>query len=218
MSLLSGKMPGMKSNPEITGTANPLISFWGNFPDIGIKKWIFISSVIFICGLLVGVANPSIDVFSSLDYLIELADSTASLSSFGLFLFYMINNIFKVVLSFIFSPLLCILPLLSLFINGWMISNVGYFIVDVHQYSIGYYIMGLLPHGIFEIPALIIGQAAALSVGAMAVAAVFIKERRAEMFPHLRKNLKYLAFVILLLVVAAAVEAFITPSVLSILD
>jgi stage II sporulation protein M len=130
----------------------------------------------------------------------------------------MINNIFKVVLSFLFSPLLCILPLLSLFINGWMISNVGYFIVDVHQYSIGYYIMGLLPHGIFEIPALIIGQAAALSVGAMTIAAVLNKERRAELFPHLRKYLKYLGFVVLLLIVAAGIEAFITPTVLSLFE
>jgi stage II sporulation protein M len=207
-------MPGMKSNQVFTATVNPFASFWHNFPDIGIKKWVIISSVIFISGLIVGIINPSIDAFASLDYLIDLADSTSSLSPFGLFLFYMINNVFKVILSFIFSPFLCILPLLSLFVNGWMISNVGYFIVDIHQYSIGYYMAGLLPHGIFEIPALIIGQAAALSLGAMAVAAVFIKERRAELFPHLRKNLKYLGFVILLLVIAAVIEAFITPAVL----
>ncbi|NLL90140.1 MAG: stage II sporulation protein M [Dehalococcoidales bacterium] len=208
----------MKSNHEITGAANPFTSFWGNFPDIGIKKWIIISSFIFICGLLIGIIYPSIDFFSSLDYLIELADNVSHLSSFGLFLFFMINNIFKIIMSFIFSPLLCILPLLSLFVNGWMIANVGYFIVDIHQYSIGYYILGLLPHGIFEIPALIIGQAAALSVGTMVIAAVFIKERRAKLFIHLRENLKYLGFVVLLLIVAAGVEAYITPSILRLFE
>ncbi len=215
MCLLSGKMPGMKNNQEITGTVNPLVSFRDNFPDIGIKKWILISSVLFVAGLLIGIINPSTDIFNSLDYLIGIAGDTTSLSSFGLFFFYAINNIFKIILSFIFSPLLCILPVLSLIMNGWIISNVGYYIIDVQQYSAGFFIMGILPHGIFEIPALIIGQAAALSLGAMTVAAVFIKERRAQLFPHLRKNLKYLGLVVLLLIIAAGIEAFITPSVLS---
>ena len=218
MSLLSGKMPGMNSNQGITGTACPISSFWHNFPDIGIKKWILISSILFVTGLLIGIINPSTDIFNSLDYLIDIADDTAALSSFGLFLFYAINNIFKIVLSFIFSPLLCILPVLSLIMNGWIISNVGYYIVDVHQYSIGFFIMGILPHGLVEIPALIIGQAAALSVGTMTIASVFVKEKSPYLFPHLRKSLRYLGLVTFLLIIAAGIEAFITPPVLGLFE
>ncbi len=205
----------MSNYQEFTGTVCPQVSFWNNFPDIGIKKWILISSVIFITGLLIGIISPSTDIFNSLDYLIDIAGDAASLSSFGLFIFYAINNIFKIVLSFIFSPLLCVLPVLSLFMNGWIISNVGHYIVDVQQYSAGFFIMGLLPHGIIEIPALIIGQAAALSLGTMAIAAVFVKDKRPYLFLNLRKNLKYLGLVVLLLIFAAGIEAFITPSVIS---
>ena len=218
MCLLLGKMPGMNSTQGITGTACPITAFWHNFPDIGIKKWILISSILFITGLLIGIISPSTDIFNSLDYLIDIAGDTAALSSFGLFLFYAINNIFKIILSFVFSPFLCILPVLSLITNGWMISNVGYYIVDVQQYSAWFFIMGLLPHGIIEIPALIIGQAAALSLGTMTIAAVFVKEKRPYLFSHLRKNLKYLGLVVLLLILAAVIEAFITPSVLALFE
>jgi stage II sporulation protein M len=78
--------------------------------------------------------------------------------------------------------------------------------------------MGILPHGIFEIPALIIGQAAALGLGAMTIAAVFSKDRREELFPYLRKSIKYLGVVILLLIIAAGIEAFITPPVLGLFE
>jgi stage II sporulation protein M len=78
--------------------------------------------------------------------------------------------------------------------------------------------MGLLPHGIIEIPAFIIGQAAALSLGTMTMAAVFVKEKRPYLFQNLRKNLKYLGLVVLLLIFAAGIEAFITPSVISLFE
>ncbi len=208
----------MSSNQEITGTTCPPVSFWHNFPDIGIKKWILISSILFLTGLLIGIINPSTDIFNSLDYLTDVAGDVSSLSSFGLFIFYAINNIFKIILSFIFSPLLCALPVLSLIVNGWVISNVGYYIIDIQQYPVSFFIMGLLPHGIIEIPAFIIGQAAALSLGTMTIAAVFVKEKRPYLFQNLRKNLKYLGLVVLLLILAAGIEAFITPSVISLFE
>jgi stage II sporulation protein M len=208
-------MPGMKNSYEVTGTGTMPDSFWHNFPDLGIKKWVIISSVLFSLGLLFGVLSPGIDALASLDYLMEIADSTATLSSFGLFLFIIINNVFKMILSFVLSQLLCIFPILSLVMNGWIISNVGHLFAE--QYSVGFFMLGILPHGIIEIPAFIIGQAAALSLGSMAIAAVFIQEKRPELFQNLRKNLKYIGIVIVLLIIAAGIEAFITPSILGLL-
>ncbi|MDD3677734.1 MAG: stage II sporulation protein M [Dehalococcoidales bacterium] len=205
----------MKNSYEVTGTGTMPDSFWHNFPDLGIKKWVIISSVLFSLGLLFGVLSPGIDALASLDYLMEIADSTATLSSFGLFLFIIINNVFKMILSFVLSPLLCIFPILSLVMNGWIISNVGHLFAE--QYSVGFFMLGILPHGIIEIPAFIIGQAAALSLGSMAIAAVFIQEKRPELFQNLRKNLKYIGIVIVLLIIAAGIEAFITPSILGLL-
>ena len=74
---------------------------------------------------------------------------------------------------------------------------------------------GILPHGVFEIPALIMAQAAALSFGTMAVIALFVKEKRPLLVPNLKQNLKYLGVAMLLMVPAAIIEAFITPLLLS---
>jgi len=211
--LLSGKMPGMKNNSEFFETGVTPVPFWHNFPDLGIKKWIIISSLLFTLGLVVGVFTPGVDLFSSLENLTEIADDVAVLSPLGLFIFFVVNNIFKVVMSFILSSLLCIFPLVSLILNGWLISGVGHLIVE--QYSFGFFMMGIIPHGIFEIPALIIGQAAALSFGCMAIASIFSSEKRAKLLPNFRENVKYLGVAAGLLVIAAVVEAFITPSILN---
>ena len=49
------------------------------------------------------------------------------------------------------------------------------------------FMLGILPHGIIEIPAFIIGQAAALSLGSMAIAAVFIQEKDLSCFKIFEK-------------------------------
>jgi stage II sporulation protein M len=72
----------------------------------------------------------------------------------------------------------------------------------------------LLPHGVFEIPAIIIGEAAALSFGAMVIMALFSPKRRSQLLPNLKQNLKYLLLAFILLVPAAIIETFVTPLLL----
>ena len=55
------------------------------------------------------------------------------------------------------------------------------------------------------------GEAVALSFGAGVILAVFNKDKRSELLPGLKTNLKYLAVVVGLLLVAAIMETFVTP-------
>jgi stage II sporulation protein M len=84
----------------------------------------------------------------------------------------------------------------------------------IEQESVGLLLAGLLPHGIFELPALIIGEAAALSFGSMAIIALISKKRRDQLSPNLKRNLKYLALAFALLLPAAIIETYITPLLL----
>jgi stage II sporulation protein M len=204
-------MPGMNNYQEIPKEKIPTVSFWQRFPEIGYKKWIIIASLVFLLGLLIGAINPNIGILE--DYIEELADSLGPLSSSDILIVILLNNIFTLLISFIFSPVLCILPLLSLFINGWLLSVFGYLIIQ--QEPLGYYLLGILPHGILEIPALILGQAAALSLGVMTIIAVINKEKRGWLLPNLRRNIKYLFIALLLLVPAAVIETYITPLLLN---
>ncbi len=203
----------MSNINEFTGETTPSFPFWHDFPDIGIKKWIIISSALFLFGLLIGTINAGSYSTDNLVSLGGLAETIGTLTTTGSLIFIIINNVIKLIMSFIFSPILCFMPILSLVVNGWVLAYVGYFVIE--QYSLGFYIMGILPHGILEIPALVLGQAAALSFGAMAMAAFIKKDKRAVLLNNLRINIKYLGIAVLLLIPAAIIEIYITPVILN---
>ena len=120
-----------------------------------------------------------------------------------------VKNVSVLLLSFVFSPVFCLIPVLTLTANGYMISAVGAMVAE--QETLGFVLAALLPHGIIELPALILGEAAALSFGAVATRSLFRKESRNLVLPSLLQNLKYLAVALGLLLLAAIVETFVTP-------
>ena len=81
----------------------------------------------------------------------------------------------------------------------------------IQEKSLGYLLAGLLPHGIFELPAFIMGEAVALSFGTAVTLALFKKERRKLLLPNLRQNLRYLVVALTLFLPAAIIETYITP-------
>ena len=85
----------------------------------------------------------------------------------------------------------------------------------LEEESLGFLLAGLLPHGVFELPAFFIAEAAALSFGSMVVLSLFKREKRSMLVPLFRKNLKYLVVSLILLVPAAIVETYITPLLIS---
>jgi stage II sporulation protein M len=177
------------------------------------KKWILIAILLFAAGLFLGFITPigaSLDEIAALG---ELAEILVPMPQSALFIVILINNMFALLISFALSPIFCLVPVLALVINGWVLAVVSALVIQGE--SIGFLLAGLLPHGVFEIPALILGQAAALSFGLMAVTALFRKEKRELLLPNLQQNLKYLMIAFLLLVPAAIIETYVTPMLLS---
>jgi stage II sporulation protein M len=177
------------------------------------KKCILIATLLFTAGLFLGFITPIGASLEEITALGELAEILAPLPQSALFIVILINNIFALLLSFALSPIFCLVPVLALVINGWVLAVVSGLIIQ--EESIGFLLAGLLPHGVFEIPALIMGQAAALGFGVMAVTALFKKEKREMLLPNLQQNLRYLMIAFLLLVPAAIIETYITPLLIS---
>jgi stage II sporulation protein M len=74
---------------------------------------------------------------------------------------------------------------------------------------------GLLPHGIFEIPALMLASAVVLRMGAILVTPQIGRSMGQVIFEALADWFKvYIGLVVPLLAVAAFVEAYVTPSIL----
>ena len=178
------------------------------------KRWIFIAIAIFGIGLVLGLVTPSSIASLISEEIVALEELGASLVPFSIFtlVFIFIKNVVALLVSFVLSPILCLAPILALTANGWLIS---FALASVAQEkSLGYVLAGLLPHGVLELPALIMAQAAALSFGTMAMLALIKKERRSLLLPNLKQNLKYLVIALALLLPAAIIETYVTPLLL----
>ncbi len=176
------------------------------------KRWLFIAIFLFGIGLALGLVTPADTLellFEDIDALGEFADFLEPLPDIAVFILIYIRNVSVVMMSFALSPLFCLVPVLALFINGWIIGLVSTAVLQ--EESIGFLLAGLLPHGIFELPALIMAEAVALSFGTAAILAMFKKEKRELVLPNLRQNLKYLAVAVALLFIAAIIETWLTP-------
>jgi stage II sporulation protein M len=179
------------------------------------RYWVFIAVGLFVIGLGIGLAASVImpaniiRLFS--EELSALEELGSLLSPFrattAVFIFF--KNVSALLISFVFSPILCLLPILALVLNGSLISFVS--VIVAQEESLGLLLAGMLPHGVFEIPALIIGEAAALSFGAASIISLFSRGERKPLLPHFKQTLKYLLLAFVLMVPAAIIETFVTP-------
>ncbi len=175
------------------------------------RRWILVAVGLFATGMAFGLAMPAdtVNLFTEDLALIEELAKLLSPFKFSTAAFIFLKNTSALLFSFIFSPLLLLLPVLALTVNGWLLSFVS--VMVIKQESVSLLLAGLLPHGILEIPALIIGEAAALSFGTMTIIALISRKRRGQLIPNLKQNIKYMALAFALLLPAAIIETYITP-------
>jgi len=180
------------------------------------KRWAFIATLLFVIGLTLGVAfGPSATgglVSQDIAGLSELSRVLNSLPPLLIMVFIFAKNVSVLLFSFVLSPIFCLMPIMALFFNGLVIATLSAMIIE--EESLGFVLAALLPHGVIEIPALILGEAAALSFGAVATLSLFRKESRGLVLPSLRQNLKYLVVAAVLLLPAAVIETYVTPLLL----
>ncbi len=131
-----------------------------------------------------------------------------NLSPLEIFMLIFLNNSIKAIISTAAGIFAGIFPACFVFINGYIVGVVYY----VKGSQIGYLkaLMYLLPHGIIEIPAILL----ACSYGSW-LGVRFIKNLKGENV-NIREDFKFavkscIKNVIPLLLLAAAIETFVTP-------
>jgi stage II sporulation protein M len=121
------------------------------------------------------------------------------------------NNSLKTLLVILLGPLLGIAPVMFLIVNGAILGAV----VPVAAATRGLWpsIMTIAPHGILELPAILLGTSIGLRLGTQAwrrLAGKADKTLLAELGDGLRI---YFTVIVPLLLVAAAIEVYVTPHV-----
>ena len=124
------------------------------------------------------------------------------------------NNLRAMVLSVLYGFIPFIyLPALSLGVNALLLGLFAAYFLN-NGISILAYLGGILPHGIFELPALVISLACGIYLCSRINQHVR-KNTRGIMAPTLKNIVRVLALTVLpLLAAAAAVEAYVTPAVM----
>lgn len=125
----------------------------------------------------------------------------------GQLLFVIFNNGLTLVLVILLGIAFGIFPLLVLLLNGTILGILAFSSKGMFSWSV--FFIGILPHGIIEIPVLILACAVGLKIGKTAFQKVFKKQSgvRAEISCASEFFIKTL---LPLLVLAAAIEIFVT--------
>ena len=172
------------------------------------RWWLVVAFGLFAAGLVVGLLLPAGSDGGLLSSLEGMAGGVTPFAvSTVVFIYF--KNALAVLASFFFAPFLLLMPLVTLTLNGVILGLVG--AMTVRNHSVGYLLAGVLPHGIIELSAVFIAEAAAFSFGLAVMTSLFKKERRAELPGVFRQNLRWLWLSLVLLVPAAFIETYVTP-------
>lgn len=190
-----------------------------------IRKALLLALILFVAGGVIGwIGTGSVQKLLSgqLEGLSKISGSLKESAhpQWSFFQFIFLNNSIKGVLIIFLGALFGVLPALFLLING---AVIGYLIHASALQGLDLFdliVKGLLPHGIIEIPAIIIACAFGLQFGMKVLKDLFSsaakREQRTGEWPaFMRQTLRASIWTVILLLIAAVIESTITFSLLS---
>jgi len=132
---------------------------------------------------------------------------------FAQILFIFLKNGIVSFLMIIFGIFFGIFPAIVLISNGQILGLLLGWLIP--RYSIFYILLGILPHGVIEIPCFFISGAIGLKIGKILVKKIFRKE--VSLREELNLGLSFfLRIIIPLLLLAAIIEVLISPGLMRI--
>jgi len=132
-------------------------------------------------------------------------------NSFSIFLFIFLNNSLKALIILLLGVLFGLAPLFFVFINGFAIGMVVF--VALQKIGLGRVFLGLAPHGILEIPAILLAAGYGVWLGSRFYRTLKYSEPFKENF--LLAMRKFFKLILPLLLAAAIVETYLTSYLLS---
>jgi stage II sporulation protein M len=177
-------------------------------PQLVVVVLLFVLSTV--AGYVYSSMNPE-----SAEQLMEeaggLVDIIKDMSPIGIMLFIFFNNAVKSLFAILLGAGFGLLPILFVTFNGYMIGVVSY--VVSREYGFAYVLSAILPHGIIELPMILISAAIGFRIGYETYCSVIGRE--ANIRQEFMRGVKfYFRWIMPLLFFAAVIETFITPLVI----
>lgn len=181
------------------------------------KRYILTSFAMFfgaaLTGFLATLAIPEIAENFMLE-LEPLVEALIEMTSWQMFLLYLINNTLTSFIAMVSGIAFGILPAFMILLNGIIPGMLFYIFWDEGTHLT--FILGIMPHGIIEVPAFLVSAALGLKLGVSTIMGIKQGKERTQLVTDIRSELKenivfFAKYLVPLFLVAAAIEAFITP-------
>ena len=164
------------------------------------KNYIILAGLLFVSGSLFGLVFASELGFMD-ETLKKLIEETKNMNVSQLIFFIFQNNLIVAFLMIILGIFLGIFPIINIFANG---AVLGFVFSKIQGVNLIKAIFSLLPHGIFELPAIFI------SVGLGIKMFLFAEKRKEEFTKRFYGSMKVFFSIILpLLILAAIIEGLL---------
>lgn len=166
------------------------------------KTFVYAVSIVFVLFILIGYFVPAPELIEKkiLKFIEELIKTTEGMSWIELTGFIFFNNLQSSFFGMALGIILGIFSVIVILANGYLLG----FVVSKTVSTEGILVLWrLLPHGIFEIPAILLSTGLGLKLGTF----IFKKNKIQLLKEFSQKSLKAFLFVIIpLLVIAALIE------------
>lgn len=166
------------------------------------SRWCIVLSLgVFFSFFLIGFTLPIFFRAEIFEFMANLSKSIEGMNTLEIIGFILFNNIKASFFALLFGIGLGIFPLLAGVANGYLVGFVAREAAEVEGIFV---LLRLLPHGIFELPAIFFSMGMGMKVG-------FSLLRRKKNFKkNLKESLRFFVFVILpLLIVAGIIEGIL---------
>lgn len=178
-----------------------------------INRYFGISALIFTVSIIAGYTYAALfpqnmgDIFTGWEPLIEWLQNATSIE---IFLLIFINNSVKSLLILVLGIGFGLIPALFLAYNGIFIGLAVYLMKESTGWTA--VLIGLLPHGVIEIPAILLAAGAGMRLGDILAQTIF-RGARFDIKSEFVDAIRIFSWIILpMLLIAALIEAFFTAT------
>lgn len=193
------------------------------YRDSEFMHWVWMTAMAFAALIVVsfgaGLLLPSIpasisEQFSRVVEEAGVVDADGKYSAAALF----IHNLQAMAMAVGYGLIPLIhLPAALLGLNAILIGSIGAYCVN-NGVSLLFYLAGIMPHGIFELPAIILSLACGLYLCSYLTGRIFRRDKVPQKPVFRRIGRVFCMIIAPLLLIAALLEAYLTPLILSALQ
>lgn len=191
-----------------------------------IRASLVLSTVLFIVGMVAGwVSTERLEQFllSQLNGLGEISQALSQSDNpqLSFFVFIFLNNSIKGVMIIFLGAFFGILPAFFLLVNGMVIGYLLHISALQGENLADLIFKGLLPHGIIEIPAILIACAFGLRFGGLVLKSIarIVSSRRASLGAEWERFMRSTAtasfWIVILLLAAAIIESTLSYTLMN---